>query len=393
VFLIMTNADPADPQAEKVQARVSPTPVDGDATAPADAAIAGAANPPTARSRRSRAVDPEPPAAATDGESADDAGAADAAVEVSPAASRWQQVLDKRRNKKQRPFWIELPILIVVAFTLTFLIQTFVAKVYYIPSGSMEQTLHGAPEGGDRVLVNKVLYKFTDPSPGDVVVFRGPANWAPEVAVNKPTTWYGKALQALGAVVGIAPPDEKDFVKRVIATGGQTVLCCDQAGNVTVDGVSLTEPYIFENVDPGFGPGDNCTSSPRSNRCFGPYTIPDGQLWMMGDHRGFSSDSAYGCRGQEATPPITQCRGPISLDDVIGKAAVVVMPISRWKFIDDPDIQQGPQALGMSEAPQGVLGAVVTFPATPAVIGFAGVFGLRLGTRGWVRRRRRRAGN
>lgn len=316
---------------------------------------------------------------------------------VSPAASRWQQVLDKRRNKKPRPFWIELPILIVVAFALTFLIQTFIAKVYYIPSGSMEQTLHGAPEGGDRVLVNKVMYNFTDPAPGDVVVFRGPTNWAPEVAVNKPTSWYGKALQSLGAVVGIAPPDEKDFVKRVIATAGQTVLCCDEAGRVTVDGVALTEPYIFEDVDPEFGPESNCTTPRPSNRCFGPYTIPEGQLWMMGDHRGYSSDSAYGCRGQEVTPPITQCRGPISVDDVIGKAAFVVMPISRWKVIDDPDIQQGSNSVGMAEPASGAssggfLDTVATHPTTPAVIGFAGVFGLRLGTRGWARRRRRHAG-
>ena len=80
----------------------------------------------------------------------------------------------RRRPAKKRPFWIELPILIVIAFGLTFLIQTFVAKVYYVPSGSMEQTLHGTASGGDRILANKIVYDFRDPQQGDVVVFAGP---------------------------------------------------------------------------------------------------------------------------------------------------------------------------------------------------------------------------
>ena len=69
-------------------------------------------------------------------------------------------------RRKKRPFWIELPILILIAFGLTFLIQTFVAKVYYVPSGSMEQTLHGSTVGGDRILANKIVYDFRDPAAG-----------------------------------------------------------------------------------------------------------------------------------------------------------------------------------------------------------------------------------
>src|SRR4051794_16433876 len=107
-----------------------------------------------------------------------------------------------KRAKPKRPFWVELPLLILIAFGLTFVIQTFIAKVYYVPSGSMEQTLHGASSGGDRILVNKLVYDFRDPQRGDVVVFSGPDTWAPEASIPGPTSWFGKTMQALGSVIG-----------------------------------------------------------------------------------------------------------------------------------------------------------------------------------------------
>ncbi|MBM9466872.1 signal peptidase I [Nakamurella leprariae] len=244
-----------------------------------------------------------------------------------------------RRARKQRPFWIELPILIVVAFVLTFLIQTFVAKVYYVPSGSMEQTLHGAADGGDRILANKLVYDFRDPRPGDVVVFKGPESWVPETRVSRPSNWFSSALAAVGSVVGIAPPDEKDYVKRVIAVGGQTVGCCDEGGNVTVDGRPLSEPYIYQPLPFQAGQLD-CNTSPMSQRCFGPVTVPDGQLWVMGDHRSDSADSSYQCQGLPASSG-ARCQGPVPIDNVIGKAVFIVLPPSRWGTIGDPDIDPG----------------------------------------------------
>ena len=124
--------------------------------------------------------------------------------EHSAAVSRWRQRSSRRNRKSKRPFWVELPVLIVVAFALTFLIQTFVAKVYYVPSGSMEQTIHGVAHGGDRILANKIVYDFRDPEQGDVVVFKGPDTWAAEADVPGPSTWFGKALSSVGSVVGIA---------------------------------------------------------------------------------------------------------------------------------------------------------------------------------------------
>ncbi|GAA2011815.1 signal peptidase I [Nakamurella flavida] len=286
-----------------------------------------------------------------------------------------------RAPKKKRPFWIEFPILIVIAFVLTFLIQTFLVKVYYVPSGSMETTLHGAASGGDRILANKVVYDFRDPQPGDVAVFKGPENWVPEVRINSPSNWFSSLAASVGSVVGIAPPDEKDFVKRVIATGGQTVECCDATGNVMVDGRSLDEPYIYEPIP--FVPGvQDCQSVPLSSRCFGPVTIPEGQIWMMGDHRSDSADSSYQCQGQ---PPGNgaQCQGPVPVDNVIGKAIFIVMPPSRWGTIGNPDIDPSAQALALSS------GAGVSTAAAPA-LGLLGTMVLRGGVAMTPGRRRRR---
>jgi signal peptidase I len=253
--------------------------------------------------------------------------------------------------KKKRPWWVELPILIVIAFLATFLIQTFVARVYYVPSGSMEKTLHGVQHGGDRILAYKLGYDFGSPQQGDVVVFKGPATWTPEASLPGPTTWLGKVAQALGSVVGVAPANEKDFVKRVIAVGGQTISCCDAEGRVQVDGVSLTEPYLFMDVanHPNWAwvPGESsCAVDPddpsryRSFRCFGPYTVPNGTVWVMGDHRSDSADSTWNCRGLVPADNV-QCQGPIPVSDVVGRAVAIVMPPSRWGGVGSPDIMSG----------------------------------------------------
>ncbi len=310
------------------------------------------------------------------------------------AVGRWRQQSKKRNRKSKRPFWVELPILIVVAFALTFLIQTFVAKVYYVPSGSMEKTLHGVPSGGDRILASKIVYDFRAPKQGDIVVFKGPDSWAPEADIAGPSTWFGKAMASLGSVVGVAPPNEKDFVKRVIAVGGQTVACCDTKGNVTVDGKSLVEPYIYQPItfDPGVA---DCTVGAvdadhfGSQRCFVPFKVPIGQLWVMGDHRSESSDSSYECQGLKQSLAdsyiqqyggATGCARPIPVDDVIGKAIFIVMPPSRWGTLGNPDID--PQALAIGP------GATTAVPVTGGLL-------LTLGLRGSLamvpsRRRRRK---
>lgn len=332
---------------------------------------------PAADPSRGEAVDAGPPAPPASGEPGD------------AAAERWRRLAGKRaepKPKAKRPFWVELPILILIAFGLTFLIQTFIAKVYYVPSGSMEQTLMGASSGGDRIVANKIVYDFRDPAPGDVVVFAGPQTWTVEASIPGPDTWYGKFFQALGSVVGIAPPNEKDYVKRVIAVGGQTVQCCDAAGNVTVNGMSLNEPYIYEPIEFVAGQRD-CTTTPMSRRCFGPVTIPPNQIWVMGDHRSASADSSYQCQGQRPGSG-AECQGPIPNENVIGKAIVIVLPPSRWATIGDPGINVAGQALGMSGAigPTGPIGGAAV--VAPAALGILGALALR-GGYGVIARARR----
>lgn len=302
--------------------------------------------------RRARGGRPDP---AADGAANGSAGNGSAANDSAgpPRSGGRRPPRTGASKRKPRPWWVELPILIVVAFLLTFLIQTFVARVYYVPSGSMEPTLHGTEHGGDRILAYKLGYDFGSPAQGDVVVFKGPPTW-PEAGTAGPSTWLGKIGAALGSVVGIAPPGEKDFVKRVIAVGGQTISCCDVRGRVQVDGVSLNEPYIMMDADrPQWNwvvGQDSCAIDPsnpkqyESYRCFGPYTVPKGTVWVMGDHRSDSADSTYGCRQIVPTPgePITaHCQGPIPVTDVIGRAVAIVMPPSRWRGIGSPDIMSG----------------------------------------------------
>ena len=231
--------------------------------------------------------------------------------------------------------------LLLIAFVLALVVKTFFVQAFFIPSGSMETTLHGCPGcTGDRVLVNKVPYWFGSPSPGDIVVFKGPDTWTPEVSVTKPSNPVSGALLWLGRTVGVAPPSEDDFVKRVIATAGQTVECCDDQGRVMVDGKPLTEPYIFENT-------------PIQSRRFAKVTVPAGRLWVMGDHRSASADSRAHSDDKYS--------GTIGVSDVIGKAAMIVWPVSRFGFLGSPDIQAA-DAAGMT-APY-AFGLAAALPVT-----------------------------
>ncbi|GAA4551739.1 signal peptidase I [Pseudonocardia xishanensis] len=247
----------------------------------------------------------------------------------------------KSGRRRRSTFWKELPILIGVALVLTIVIQAFLAKVYVIPSGSMETTLHGCTGcNNDRVLVDKVTYRFGDPQPGDVVVFRGPDSWVnTEFTVAEPTSTLGEISQQFLSLIGLAPPDEKDFVKRVIAVGGQTVACCDSRNRVLVNDQPLDEPYIYYLPEAG----------PARQIPFGPITVPQGELWVMGDSRNNSSDSRI------------DGHGPIPVENVIGKARLKVLPVGRFGFIDDTNPQGAAAALAEGGLPV-ALGAIGVLP-------------------------------
>ncbi|WP_233573650.1 signal peptidase I [Amycolatopsis panacis] len=287
--------------------------------------------------------DPEPAGIGPEPRERPDPGGANAPGESGPDGT------NRKRAKRKRPFWQELLILVGAALVLTVVVQQFVAKVFLIPSSSMETTLHGC-DGcfGDRVLVDRITYDFTDPEPGDVVVFRGPPWWTSAESAPRPSPGFLAGLgQGLGSLIGFASPDERDFVKRVIAVGGQTVQCCDARGRVLVDGKPLDEPYLH-GIDPA-----NPVQRP-----FAPVTVPHGSLWVMGDNRNNSCDSR--CQGGGGT------NGTVPVDEVIGKARLIVLPPSRWGVVSAQDPQQA-VALGAPGWQQGLPLAAGTALAFPAV--------------------------
>lgn len=233
-------------------------------------------------------------------------------------------------------------VLVVTAVLLYYLVLTFVARPYLIPSESMEPTLHGCSGCvGDRIMVDKLTYRFGTPEPGDVVVFKGPPNWNisyKSIRSDNPTMrWIQNAL----SVVGFVPPDENDLVKRVIAVGGQTVQCRNSTG-LTVDGKKLNEPYL----DPATMMVDPATDPCLGNE-FGPVKVPDGRLWVMGDNRTHSADSRAHCTNTPADAiNALMCTGDptagtVPVANVIGKARFIAWPPSRWGGVVTVNPQTG----------------------------------------------------
>ena len=204
----------------------------------------------------------------------------------------------------------ELPVLAVIALVLALLIKTFLVQAFYIPSGSMQDTL----QPGDRVLVSKLTYRFRDIQRGDIVVFNGVDSFTPEVTVAEPTNPISRGVQWVASALGLPTLSEKDFIKRVIGLPGDRVRCCDAKGRITVNGVPLTEPYLY--------PGDVPSQSAFD------VVVPPGRLWVMGDHRSDSKDS----RSYLGDPG----GGMVPESRVVGRAFAIVWPLSRATLLSLP---------------------------------------------------------
>jgi signal peptidase I len=266
------------------------------------------------------------------------------------------QPAKSRKAKRKAPWW-ELPLLVAVAILIAVLVKTFVVQPFYIPSESMERTLHGCPGcKGDRILVNKPIYDLRDPHPGDIAVFHAPPGWDDEPPSVPPSNPAVRAVRGFGQLVGFVPPDGLVLVKRVIAIGGQTVKG-DSAGHVMISTHgprgpfrTLTEHYVY---DTGTDP----------HAAFGPVTVPKGRLWVMGDHRNDSADSRFHC-GSGATqgPDGASCNptaSTVPIKDVIGKAVLIAWPPSRWRTLGTPStFKHDAQAIG-GQLPLAAAGAVV----------------------------------
>jgi signal peptidase I len=270
--------------------------------------------------------------------------------------------------RRVMPLWQELPLLLVVAFCLAVLIRTFLLQAFYIPSTSMEATLLV----GDRVLVNKIVYDVRPPDRGEVVVFRGPPNWAaaPENALPPANNLFSRIGRTLGDLVGVSRPGEKDFIKRVIGLPGDRVSCCDPDGRLYVNGKGIDEPYINVNSSLDVPPSPGTCSSRR----FAEVLVPPGQVFVMGDNRIVSQDS--------------RCQGPVPIENIIGRAFVIVWPNSRWDTVGVPstfDNVPGPVAIGSATPVPGgptLALAALTLPILSALV----VTASSTRKRRWVRR-------
>ncbi|MDR2987816.1 MAG: signal peptidase I [Nocardiopsaceae bacterium] len=282
-------------------------------------------------------------------------------------------------RKSRWSFLTEMVVLFAVALTIALLIKTFVVQPFYIPSGSMENTL----KIGDKVLVNKIVYRVRPISRGDVVVFNGAGSWQAPTAGPKPSdnpvvrlydVTLGKFFSAIKGLFGTAP-GQTDYIKRVIGIPGDHVVCCNSQGNITVNGVPLHEAsYLVPGAQPSQG---------KFN-----ITVPPGRLWVMGDNRPESADSRLHDCAYTFTPAkcVSYDRGgTIPEDRVIGRAFMIVWPPSRIRVLPIPSTFEQPglsHAAALSARAHPVLATGVpvqpSAPYLPLAGGFAAAVPLTL---------------
>jgi signal peptidase I len=298
-----------------------------------------------------------------DGGAGDDETGAGAAAS-GKAASDDTSRAPARSRRRRRSLWRELPILIVIALVIALVLKTFVIQAFKIPTGSMENTL----EIGDKVLVNKLIYHFRSIQPGDIVVFDGAGSWDPRPAAAHPSSdpvvraydaTLGRLITAVGGLFG-TEPGQTDYIKRVIGVPGDRVACCNAQGLITVNGVALHEQsYLY----PGAIPSD----APAGYSGRFRLTVPPGRLWVLGDNREVSADS----RLHQNDPG----DGTIPENGVIGRAFMIVWPLSRWRILPIPSTFLQPGIVSRASAAALRPGEVLAEPAAPFLPLAAGLTG------------------
>jgi signal peptidase I len=191
----------------------------------------------------------------------------------------------------------EIPVLLLIALGIAFLVKTFVAQAFYIPSGSMIPQL----KVNDRVVVSKLAYHVHSPRRADIVVFDCPPRAVCPVHARASNP-VARFVRFVGERVGVVQPSTDEFIKRVIALPGETVEA--HGGHVYIDGRVLVEPYL--------PPGVTTSDIPRQ-------TVPPGDLWVLGDNRSNSCDS--------------RCFGMISQKKVVGRAVAKLWPLPSMSFL------------------------------------------------------------
>lgn len=289
-------------------------------------------------------------------------------IPTGPSGGRAERRRAATRAKRRRRLSItkEIPILVVVALAIALVLKTFLVQAFVIPSGSMENTIRV----GDRVLVDKLTPWFgTKAQRGDVVVFKDPGGWLPPGEQRQEDPVGIKQGKQFLTFIGLLPSDsEQDLIKRVVGVGGDKVKCCDANGKVTVNGKAIEEPYLF--------PGNKPSESKFD------ITVPNGRVFVLGDHRSRSADSRYHLndKGDGAVPE----------EMVVGRAVVIAWPFDHWGKLEETDaFSSVPQAAG-GATPQQAAGdnRVTQYPIPaelPLVMGVVGLSRLS-GRRQWILR-------
>lgn len=219
----------------------------------------------------------------------------------------------KSRSRGIKVFIRDIFFIVVAALLVSFLIKTFVMRSFYIPSESMEDTLIT----DDRVIVNELTPDLMPISHGDVIVFTDPGDWLPPF-VPQPQNPFATAVGSALSFVGLTASDSNDhLIKRVIGLPGDHVVCCNEFGQLSVNGVPLDEPYIKL--------PDGVTKATPNDF---DVTVPADSLWVMGDNRYHSADSSY--HQVQGDPHVF-----VPYSDVVGRAVVITWPINRWTFLDN----------------------------------------------------------
>jgi signal peptidase I len=361
---------PQDSAASEARDSGSAVTSDTDSPAAADEIAANAQADRSAKAESALGAAADSSGAEGSGPAADSADSADSGE---PPAGHRRKGKGKGK-RKQRSFWREFPILVVIALLLAVLIKTFAIQAFWIPSGSMENTL----EVNDRVLVNKIVYHIRDIHRGDIVVFNGDGSWDPGT-VPVAGNIFQQFANGFASMFGFGTRGDI-LIKRVIGIPGDHVACCDAQGRVTVNGVPLNEQsYLY----PGSAP-----SLSRFN-----IVVPPGRLWVMGDNRFWSADS----RDHMGDPG----GGTIPESAVVGRAFIIIWPVNRLRILPIPATFEqsalnsshaaGPPAVGTDSAAgaSSAAGADLlsaraepTRQTVPLVLGFVGAIPLT-----WMQRR------
>lgn len=220
-----------------------------------------------------------------------------------------------RERSRRRGPWIflrDLLVIIVIAVLVSALVKTFLVRSFYIPSGSMMDTL----QIDDRILVDELTPRWNGYHRGDVVVFQDPGGWLPPHP-QPATSPIADAIDGVLSLVGLSVSDSEDhLIKRVIGVPGDHVVCCNALGQIEINGVPIDESAYVKG-----SPGQSASSAIPFD-----VVVPDDRLWVLGDNRSNSQDSRF----HQDQPG----GGFVPIENVVGRAFVITWPFSRWSILD-----------------------------------------------------------